>query len=72
MQVKNVRLVKRQFDINVDKAEVKPLLGVDDTYVLNNYETVFLDSGTASKRTLWTGDSFAITAQQPNGFLRRQ
>ena len=70
MQVKNVRLVKRQFDINVDKAEVKPLLGVDDTYVLNNYETVFLDSGTASKRTLWTGDSFAITAQQPNGFLR--
>ena len=69
MNVKNVRLIKRQFDINVEKAEVKPLLGVDDTYVLNNYETVFLDSGTASKRTLWTGDSFAITAQQPNGFL---
>ena len=70
MNVKNVRLIKRQFDINVEKAEVKPLLGVDDTYVLNNYETVFLDSGTASKRTLWTGDSFAITAQQPDGFLR--
>ena len=70
MNVTNVRLVKRQFDINVEKAEVKPLLGVDDAYVQNNYETVFLDSGTASKRTLWTGDSFAITAQQPNGFLR--
>ena len=70
MNVDEVRLIKRQFTIKVEDAELKPLIGVDDNEVLANYEAVLLDKSVNSTRTLWTGDSFAINAKDVKSPLR--
>ena len=63
MWVDEVRLIKRQFEIKVEPAEVKPHIGVDDNYVLTNYEAVYLDGNTKTSQTHWTEDSFSLTAK---------
>ena len=63
MWVDEVRLIKRQFEVKVEPAEVKPLIGVDDNYVLTNYEAVYLDGNTKTSQTHWTEDSFSLTAK---------
>ena len=63
MDVDEVRLIKRQFDIYLDPAEVKPLLGVSDNDVLTQYESVLLDGGTYSHQEHWTEDNFSVTAK---------
>ena len=63
MWVDEVRLIKRQFDIRVDNAQVKPLIGVSNDEVLKNYEAVYLDGNTSATQTHWTGDSFSVTAK---------
>ena len=42
MNVEGVYMIKRQFDVRVEPAEVKPLIGVEDSYVLKNYEPVII------------------------------
>ena len=63
MDVDEVRLIKRQFDVYLDPAEVKPLLGVSDNDVLTQYESVLLDGGTYSYQEHWTEDNFSVTAK---------
>ena len=70
MWVRNVRLIKRQFTIQVDDPEIKPLLGVSDEDVLRDYEAVFLDGKQQRTRTLWTGDAFAVSVKNEKGPLR--
>ena len=66
---RSVHLIKRQFTVNVEPAEVRPLLGMKDADVLNNYEAVFLDKGVDSSRTMWTNDSFSVSAKVEKGPL---
>ena len=70
MWVDEVRLIKRQFDIKVENPEVKPLIGMTDKQVLNDYEAVMLDTGTYDSRSLWTEDSFSITVKNSKNPLR--
>ena len=70
MWVDEVRLIKRQFDIKVENPEVKPLIGMSDAEVLSNYEAVMLDNSAYNSRTLWTEDSFALTAKDTKSPLR--
>ena len=70
MWVDEVRMIKRQFAITLEPAEVKPLIGVSDNDVLTNYESVFLDNGTTTTQTHWTDDSFSVTATDARSPLR--
>ena len=70
MWVRNVRLIKRQFTIQVEDPEIKPLLGVSDQDVLRDYEAVFLDGKQQRTRTLWTGDAFSVTVKNEKAPLR--
>ncbi|MBR0062970.1 MAG: hypothetical protein IJP67_02265, partial [Oscillospiraceae bacterium] len=70
MWVDEVRFIKRKFNIYVEPAEVKPLIGMTDEQVLNDYEAVMLDNSTYSYRSLWSEDSFALTAKDTKSPLR--
>ena len=70
MHVQGVYMIKRQFDVKVEPAEVKPLIGVEDSYVLKNYESVMLDTAIYSTGTYWTGDSFSVSATNARSPLR--
>ncbi len=70
MWVHGVKLIRRQFDIKVENPEVKPIIGMNDDQILNNYEAVMLDNSTYNSRTLWTEDSFALTAKDTKSPLR--
>ena len=70
MWVDEVRFIKRKFNIYVEPAEVKPLIGMTDKQVLNDYEAVMLDNSTYSYRSLWSEDSFALTAKDTKSHLR--
>ncbi|MBO4897862.1 MAG: S-layer homology domain-containing protein [Clostridia bacterium] len=70
MWVDEVRFIKRKFNIYVEPAEVKPLIGMTDEQVLNDYEAVMLDNSTYSHRSLWSEDSFALTAKDTKSPLR--
>ena len=70
MWVTDVRFIKRQFTIKVESPELKPLIGVDDDYVLTNYEAVLFDKSVNNTRTLWSDDSFALNAKDVKGPLR--
>ena len=70
MTVQGVHLIKRQFEVKVEPAEVKPLLGVSDADVLSKYEGVFLDKGVNNSRTLWTDESFAVNIANTASPLR--
>ena len=63
MHMNGLYLIKRQFNISVEDAEVRPLIGMDNETVLKDCEAVFLDGGTNSTGTYWTEDSFSITAK---------
>ena len=63
MYVNGVYLIKRKFNITVENAAVKPLIGVKDEDVLKDYEAVFLDGGSNSTGNYWTDDSFSVTAK---------
>ena len=63
MNVDELRLIKRQFEIKAEPAAVKPLLGMSDNDVLTDYESYYLDGNTATRQTHWTDDSFSITAK---------
>ena len=63
MHMNGLYLIKRKFNISVEDAEVKPLIGVDNKTVLKDCEAVFLDGGTNSTGSYWTEDSFSITAR---------
>ncbi|MBQ7624947.1 MAG: Ig-like domain-containing protein [Clostridia bacterium] len=70
MWINSVRFIKRRFNIYVEPAEVKPLIGMTNEQVLNDYEAVMLDNSTYSSRQLWSEDSFALTAKNTKSPLR--
>ena len=63
MVVDEIRLIKRQFEIELKPAEVKPLIGVSNDDVLTDYESVYLDGNTYASATHWTDDNFSVTAK---------
>jgi len=64
-------LLKRKFEFKVEDAEVKPLIGLSDQQVLNNYEAVFVGNSMYNEQNeVWLDEAFAITQKNEKNPLR--